>query len=114
MCCAGAGKTLIAAEVIRAKLPALKQQGKAVLFLAPTNPLVAQVRRTHAHMQEGSGKALPPSRSPCKRVYLQHVCSCSGRILGGLNDGCACGAWRCIAPASLIQHRCTMQCLLHS
>jgi ERCC4-related helicase len=35
---------LIAAEVIRAKLPSLKQAGKAVLFMAPTNPLVAQVR----------------------------------------------------------------------
>jgi ERCC4-related helicase len=40
---AGAGKTLIAAEVIRAKLPSLKAAGKAVLFMAPTNPLVAQV-----------------------------------------------------------------------
>ncbi|KAF6258330.1 hypothetical protein COO60DRAFT_1639253 [Scenedesmus sp. NREL 46B-D3] len=38
----GAGKTLIAAEVIRAKLPELKAAGKAVLFMAPTNPLVAQ------------------------------------------------------------------------
>jgi ERCC4-related helicase len=41
--CAGAGKTLIAAEVIRRKLPSLKAQCKAVLFMAPTNPLVAQV-----------------------------------------------------------------------
>lgn len=40
---AGAGKTLIAAEVIRRKLPALKAATKAVLFMAPTNPLVAQV-----------------------------------------------------------------------
>jgi ERCC4-related helicase len=41
----GAGKTLIAAEVIRRKLPALKAATKAVLFMAPTNPLVAQVRQ---------------------------------------------------------------------
>jgi len=40
---AGAGKTLIAADVIRRKLPALKAATKAVLFMAPTNPLVAQV-----------------------------------------------------------------------
>jgi hypothetical protein len=40
---AGAGKTLVAAEVIRRKLPALKAATKAVLFMAPTNPLVAQV-----------------------------------------------------------------------
>eukprot|EP00878_Enallax_costatus_P019167 GHUV01020212.1.p1 GENE.GHUV01020212.1~~GHUV01020212.1.p1 ORF type:complete len:231 (+),score=41.82 GHUV01020212.1:254-946(+) len=38
----GSGKTLIAAEVIRHKLPALKAAGKAVIFLAPTNPLVEQ------------------------------------------------------------------------
>lgn len=52
---AGAGKTLIAAEVIRRKLPALKAATKAVLFMAPTNPLVAQVRLAtlakHTHVK---------------------------------------------------------------
>eukprot|EP00775_Hariotina_reticulata_P012039 gene12039-12182_t len=38
----GAGKTLIAAEVIRERLPAIKAAQKTVVFLAPTNPLVAQ------------------------------------------------------------------------
>jgi hypothetical protein len=40
---AGAGKTLVAAEVIRRRLPELKAAGKAVCFMAPTNPLVEQV-----------------------------------------------------------------------
>lgn len=40
----GSGKTLIAGEVIRHRLRPLKQAGKAIIFLAPTNPLVAQVR----------------------------------------------------------------------
>eukprot|EP00775_Hariotina_reticulata_P010973 gene10973-11128_t len=48
----GAGKTMIAAEVIRRRLPDLKAAGKAVCFMAPTNPLVEQqcveaLGRTH-------------------------------------------------------------------
>lgn len=42
---AGSGKTLIAAEVIRNKLPALRQANKVAVFLAPTNPLTDQVSR---------------------------------------------------------------------
>jgi len=45
---AGAGKTLIAAEVILDRLPAIKAAQKTVVFLAPTNPLVAQVRAAAA------------------------------------------------------------------
>lgn len=40
----GSGKTLIAAEVIKRKLPALRAAKKVAVFLAPTNPLVAQAR----------------------------------------------------------------------
>lgn len=40
---AGAGKTLIAAEIIRSKLPLLKAAGQVAVFLAPTNPLADQV-----------------------------------------------------------------------
>jgi ERCC4-related helicase len=40
---AGGGKTLVAAEVIRRKLPQLKAANQLAIFLAPTNPLAAQV-----------------------------------------------------------------------
>jgi replicative superfamily II helicase len=42
---AGSGKTLIAAEVVRRMLPGLAAQNKRAVFVAPTNPLVSQVRR---------------------------------------------------------------------
>jgi ERCC4-related helicase len=38
----GSGKTRIAAEVIARKLPALSTAHRKAVFLAPTNPLVAQ------------------------------------------------------------------------
>lgn len=59
--CTGAGKTLVAAEVIRRKLPALKAATKAVLFMAPTNPLVAQVCAV-THVVEHGGQQCVPTR----------------------------------------------------
>lgn len=44
----GSGKTRIAAEVLKLKLPELKGRGKAAVFLAPTNPLVIQVSHLQA------------------------------------------------------------------
>jgi hypothetical protein len=41
---AGSGKTLIAALLIKDKIKEIKAQGKSVAFLAPTVPLVLQVR----------------------------------------------------------------------
>lgn len=67
--CAGAGKTLIAAEVIRRKLPALKAATKAVLFMAPTNPLVAQVG-VWAHVVK-PGCSSVRQHVGCSRLYCR-------------------------------------------
>jgi hypothetical protein len=54
-CSSGSGKTRIAIEIICSKLSALKQAGQVAVFLAPTNPLVDQVRGSEArHTAFGS------------------------------------------------------------
>lgn len=58
---AGSGKTLIAALLIKDKIKEIKAQGKSVAFLAPTVPLVLQVRH---QLQPGC------VRHPCSAAAL--------------------------------------------
>jgi ERCC4-related helicase len=83
---AGSGKTLIAAEVIRHKLPALHQANKVAVFLAPTNPLTDQVRPDHAELAVLHCTVLLYRIMPGMPCSIA-MCLCAWKLLASIQCG---------------------------